>query len=139
MKQHQADIVTSHKQFCGAFLITSCDIIASIICHRTVIDEQNSLVTFVLKNVPVWTGMQQRPVSKTSGPSFFFFFFNVESDVGIFRGKNSGVYTVLGKLSLEAISKFQQSCHRLQAKKELWCRITMSWFCLVPRSQVWVI
>lgn len=57
--------------------------------------------------------MQQRHISKTSGHLLFY----VERAVEIFRGKNMGVYTVLGKLSLDTISKFQQSCHRLLAKK----------------------
>lgn len=57
-------VVTSHKQFCGAFLITSCYVIASVICHRTVIDEQNSLVTFVLKNVSVWIEYNKDALAK---------------------------------------------------------------------------
>lgn len=78
----------------------------------------------MLKNVSVWAGIQQRHISKTSGPLLFY----IESALGIFSGKNSGVYTVLGKLSLETISKFQQSCHKLLAKKDLYGGVTMSCF-----------
>lgn len=55
---------------------------------------------------------QQRHISKTSGLLLFY----VENALGICRGKNSGFYTVLEKLSLEAISKFQQSCQTSSKK-----------------------
>lgn len=43
---------TFNKQLCGALLVSCSNSIGSIIVEVAVVDDQNPLCTFVLKNIP---------------------------------------------------------------------------------------
>lgn len=48
----EVNLNTFNKQLCGTFLISCSYSIGCIIVHVAVVDDQNPLCAFVLKNIP---------------------------------------------------------------------------------------